>query len=150
MSFHLCSRCGGTGQVELPPGYPRFHTVYDKCPQCRGTGQVFHQSKNPNHNQQKGNMPKKKQEDLPAMEGPGVAPQVFKDVEAAADKYIDVRDKRMALTTKEVEARAVLAEKMASHSLNIYRFDDHQVEVIPGKLKVKVKNLGQDGDTSDD
>lgn len=35
-----CPKCKGTGQVQLPPAYPRFHTAWKDCPDCYGEGRV--------------------------------------------------------------------------------------------------------------
>lgn len=94
------------------------------------------------------NMPRIKQGDLPAIEGEGVAPKRIKALEVAADNYVDRRDTRMKLTEEEVAARSKLAELMKQHNLTIYRFGDEQVEVKPGKDKVKVRKV--DGTETED
>jgi hypothetical protein len=86
----------------------------------------------------------KRQEELP-----GVERRVIKAVENAADDYVDVRDKRMALTTKEVEKRAVLIHEMEKAGVTSYRYDD-RVITLEAKAKVKVKNAHDDeGDDED-
>jgi len=84
-------------------------------------------------------MPRSKQNELPALEGEGVAAVRWKDIDAAADKYVDIRDERMKQTQKEVEARGKLIEKMREHGLSTYRYGDHEVELKSGKDGVKVK-----------
>lgn len=53
-----------------------------------------------------------------------------KAVETAAQAYVKIRDERMALTKKEVEAKAVLTDAMEKNNLEVYRFDDG---TLPGK-----------------
>lgn len=71
-------------------------------------------------------------EEMP-FNGPGVAPVVIKEIDKAALKYVNVRDERMQLTTKECEARAKLIESVKAHADAIgkndkgeiiYKFDD--------------------------
>ncbi len=97
-------------------------------------------------------MPEKNQ-DLPGVEGEGVSRKKVKAVEIAADNYCDIRDKRMAMTEKEVDAKAVLIDKMKQHGLTVYVYDDHRVEILPGKEKIKVRTVDGDdagGDEDDD
>ena len=87
----------------------------------------------------------KAQRELAGMERPKV-----KEIEDAAEDYVAIRDKRMSLTEKEVDARAVLLAAMEKHKLDAYRFDDRVVIVLPAK-KVKVKTASDDeGDDEGD
>ena len=90
------------------------------------------------------------QSDLPAMEGPGVALPDFPDIDAAAEEYISVRDRRMELTKKEVPARDAVAQLMQEHGLTEYRFGDYKVKVVTGKIKVSVKNAASEDMTVGD
>lgn len=133
---------GGEITAGFPDGTTEIHPVSAGC------GLKHFKPQQPTESEKQ--MPRPKPQDLPAMDGPGVeGPAKFPDIEKAADKYIDIRDTRMTWTEKEVGAKAVLVEKMNAHNLSIYRFGDHQVEVSAGKLKVKVKNIGQDGEVED-
>jgi hypothetical protein len=87
-------------------------------------------------------MPKQK-------ELPGIERQKVKAIEDAADDYVAVRDKRMALTEKEVEAREVLLALMDKHGLTNYRYDDQIISVLPAR-KVKVKHFKDDADSGDE
>lgn len=78
----------------------------------------------------------------------GVERKVIKAVENAADDYVDVRDKRMALTTKEVDARAVLIAAMQDAGVTSYRYDD-RIITLDSKTKVSVK-ADRDGDAEED
>lgn len=97
----------------------------------------------------KNDKPKKRgrrQNDLPAIEGPGVGKPIVDEIDKAALAYIDVRDKRMALTKKEVELQVKLADAMHRHNLEVYEFDDLKVEIKKGGEKVKVKRVDPDAD----
>jgi len=87
-------------------------------------------------------------DDLPAMEGEGVARKKVKAVETASDNYVEARDNRMALTVKEVEAKIILIAKMKEHGIVEYVYDDHKVILKPGKDNVKVRSI--DGDDFED
>lgn len=95
-------------------------------------------------------MAKPKQVDLPEMEGEGVAQPRFKDIDALADKYVDVRDKRTSWTEKEIAAKEALRNAMLEHSLETYRYDDHLVELKSGDYKLKVRNTDALGDADSD
>jgi hypothetical protein len=79
--------------------------------------------------------------DLPGMKGPGVAPVRIKAV-------VKIRDRRMGLTKKEVQAKQNLidllhknAEKIGADDEGImrYEYDDVVVELKPGKEQLKVR-----------
>lgn len=88
-----------------------------------------------------------KQNELP-ISGPGVARPKIKAIEVAADDYSDIRDTRMAWTKKEVSARDKLVDVMAKNNLERYQFGDHEVVMVPGKAKVKVRTIN--GEETDD
>lgn len=75
-------------------------------------------------------------------------PNKVKDVDEAAEAYVEVRDKRMALTKKEAEKKSALIEVMKKHNLTAYEDLDADpqllVTVIEGKVDVKVKALGEE------
>jgi hypothetical protein len=86
--------------------------------------------------------------DLPGISGKGVAPVRIKAVDAAAEEYVKVRDRRMGLTKKEVQAKQNLidiihanADKIGSDDEGImrYEYDDVVVELSPGKEQLKVR-----------
>ena len=79
-------------------------------------------------------------DDLPGIEGEGVAQKKIPAVTKAANRYVEVRDQRMSLTEKEVDAKAVLLNAMHENGLTIYRFDDYIVHIKAGKENVKVKS----------
>lgn len=95
-----------------------------------------------------------KQKELDGMERPAI-----KEIEEAADAYVAVRDKRMALTTKEVAAKTNLMQVMLAHEKDltkngdgdlVYRFDDEIVILKPGKANVKVKAAHDDEEDEED
>lgn len=76
------------------------------------------------------------------MEGPGISRVKVAEVEEAADEYEAVRDRRMALTEKEVEAKAKLRMLMEKHLLTVYVFDEGGEKVTvtcQPEIQVKVK-----------
>lgn len=84
-----------------------------------------------------------KQAELEGVERPSI-----KEIDKAADKYVEIRDKRMKLTEQEVTAKANLLETVLKHEKDlakttdgdlIYRYDNEIVVVTPGKANVKVK-----------
>ncbi len=102
---------------------------------------------------------RKKQTELP-IEGPGVAPVKIKELDAAAADYVDVRDRRMSLTEKEIEAKRDLIHLMHKHEEKLgrdgdgvlrYKYDDENlvVELKPGDETLKVKK-GTSDDLGDD
>lgn len=79
---------------------------------------------------------------------PGTERKTHADVAKAAEAYVDARDKRMALTKKEVETKAALAAAMRKHKLETYvvEGDDEDLEVTfeQGEEKLKVKRITDD------
>lgn len=69
-----------------------------------------------------------------------MTPPVDKDIEAAADKYQKIRDQRMKLTEKEVEAQNELVFIMRSKNLTEYHYDSKIVLLETGKIKAKVRS----------
>jgi len=84
-----------------------------------------------------------RQEYLP---GDGMKPKLVPEIDRAVEKYVEVRDSRMDLTEKEVEARDEVAGLMAKHELKRYRSDGYDVTLLP-KVKVsKVKEPKPEGE----
>lgn len=67
-----------------------------------------------------------KQDDLSGVEGPGVSPAKFKDVDEAFDTMLGARTNRMKWGKKEVEAQASLLEIMHKRDIEVYYFDDQK------------------------
>jgi hypothetical protein len=99
--------------------------------------------------------PAKKQADLPAMEGPGVAPVRIAAIDKLADDYIRERDKRVRLTPREVAAKSKLvdalhenADKIGTNAEGaiVYRYDTIVLILTPGKEKLQVKDVSETTD----
>lgn len=98
---------------------------------------------------------KKAQAEL-GIEGAGVAPVVIPEVEAAADKYIKIKDARCKISPKEIAAKGELIdvihknrEKLGQNAAGetIYRYDDLVIKLIPGPEKLSIKEAREDGGT---
>jgi len=89
-------------------------------------------------------MARPKQESLAGMKS-----LKLKDLDAAMDEYVEIRDKRMALTPNEVSARKHLEGLMKKHNLKIYRNSDGdmvtKIEVTEEKAKVKSVDVDASG-----
>lgn len=83
----------------------------------------------------------RKQDDLPAMTGPGVEQPKFKDLDRLGDKFIEIRDEKAALATKLGEVEKKIADCMAEHSLLKYQFSDQEIVLKPGKNHIKIKTV---------
>lgn len=85
---------------------------------------------------------------------PGTEAPRIKEIDVAADKYVDVRDARIDASKKEVAAKERLieivqanADKIAPNDKGqrIYRYgEDLAVVLTPGKPKIKVKHVDDD------
>lgn len=73
---------------------------------------------------------------------PGTAGPVYEEIDSLAEEYIALRDERMVLLDREVEAQAALVAAMERHRLDKYRSDNHDllVEVTASK-HAKVKRV---------
>lgn len=91
-------------------------------------------------------MPEKSQ-DLPAMEGEGVAPRKIKAVDELFDSLLGARSNRMKWAKKEKEVQTDLIALMEKHELQLYVFDD-RVYILADikKVKLKPKDEEDDGD----
>ncbi len=67
-----------------------------------------------------------RQADLPEM-----TERKIKDIEEAADDYIEQRDARMSLTKKEVAAKGELKKVMMRHKKDRYESEDIVIEIEP-------------------
>ena len=81
-------------------------------------------------------------------EGPGVSPVVIPELTKAAQDYIRERDKRCAMTPKEIAAKQKLMEVVHANVERlgrnpkgqiVYAFDDQILIVKPGKETLQVK-----------
>src|SRR5262245_14980556 len=96
-----------------------------------------------NTGKKRGPKPKLRPQELPEMNGPGVGQVNVPEIDRAAERYVEARDERMAMTPKEVEAKKKLLELMKKHQLRVYRFDDRIVEIVHKDEAVKVKKADE-------
>lgn len=87
------------------------------------------------------NKKKEKQEDLPAMEGPGVSLPKFKDLDRLGDKFISLRDEKAELATKLGDVETNIVEKMIAHGISRYRFSDQEIILKPSTNHIKIKTV---------
>jgi hypothetical protein len=95
---------------------------------------------------------------MPTPEFPRFERPKFKDIEKAAEAYVQARDARMNLTEKECEAKSKLMDAMKKHAEDLpvnadgdhlYRYDELLV-VFSAKENVKVRNAIDEVASSDD
>ena len=94
---------------------------------------------------------KPKQDDLPEMEGPGIAPVKIPKIDKLARAYVEWRDQRIQALEGEVDAKRRLIEALHFHEDQIklpdgtlaYHYDDSLITLEAGKdqLKVKASNV---------
>lgn len=104
----------------------------------------------------RGRPAKLKQDDIPGVAGPGIGSPSIKEVEEAADAYVDARDRRMKHSEKEVDARRYLITVLKANSSAIgknpetgeirYKYDGGSkalrvVVLKPVDEKLKVKDV---------
>lgn len=88
--------------------------------------------------------PKKKrgkQPDLPAIEGPGVAPVKNPTLERLADDWIEAKDRFETVKEETNAAKESLCSQMRSTNTLTYRYDGHLIQLEPGKDKLTVKDV---------
>ena len=89
-------------------------------------------------------MPRPKQSEIP-MEGAGVAPVKFKDLDRLADSFIEIRDEKARLATELGELEHKIAEAMTEHGISKYMFADQEMVLTQGKTHVKIKSVKNEG-----
>lgn len=92
---------------------------------------------------------RKKQPDLPEMKGPGVEKATHKDIEDAADEYVDIRDKRQKMSIEEKQRKGKLLGAMKAAGLTVYDYDGKIVTVSPKDETETVKVKTKDKDETD-
>ncbi len=70
---------------------------------------------------------------------PGMEERRIEDLHAAALDYVSVRDARMALTEKEVEAKQKVLDAMNKHKRKSYTCEGVEIIFVAGEPTVKVK-----------
>jgi hypothetical protein len=94
------------------------------------------------------------------MKGPGVGVEPIKEIEEAAAAYMKERDKRCAITPKEVEKKNRLIDLLHANVETIgrdgngilrYEMDDgHVIELKPGKETLKIAIVDGDAEKTGD
>ncbi len=85
-------------------------------------------------------------DDLPAMDGEGVATVKLKRMDDAFDELIGARNNRMRWAKKEKESQAVLIHLFHKHNLAMYVFDD-RCYILDGKEMVRLKPKDEERET---
>ena len=71
---------------------------------------------------------------------PDLEPVTIREIDNAADAYVEVRDERCALSAEETKRREKLIELMRKHRLKIYEYEEKVVTFEhEDKAKIKVK-----------
>jgi hypothetical protein len=60
------------------------------------------------------------------------------ELETLSYEYAAIRDQRMALLKQEVDLKTKILSEMHKNSLMVYKYQDLQLEIIPGEEKIKV------------
>jgi hypothetical protein len=82
------------------------------------------------------------------MEAEGFQGDRIKEIDQAAEVYVELRDQRMATLHEEIEAKATLMDLMNKHSLKAYGYENISV-IIEAEEKIKVKRA-KTGDELED
>jgi hypothetical protein len=69
---------------------------------------------------------------------PGTEDAALADLDTIGFEYAAIRDKRMELTTQEVELKRRALEAMHKHNRSHYKYQDLEMEIVPGDEKVRV------------
>lgn len=87
------------------------------------------------------------QEQIPGTERPKIP-----ELDEVIDRYVKIRDKRMALTEQEVEARQALEKQLAEHKLETYVHSDGErvAYLKASEVKAKVKLMDSDPSGGED
>lgn len=93
-------------------------------------------------------MPKKQQE----LEGVGQTP--IKEIDEAAEEYVQLRDSRMATLKKEIDAKKTLIDLMHEHGVTSYKFEDgddvEREARLEAKEKLTVRVAGSEEESSEE
>lgn len=97
--------------------------------------------------------PKPNVVELPGIQGPGVAPVSIPLINKLVAKYVHERDKRCAMTPREIAAKTELIDAMHENADKLgrdksgaltYRHEDMVITLHPGKETLKVKSIDDD------
>lgn len=101
-----------------------------------------------------GNAPKERRKKGSALVGapprertqhlPGMEPVTVPKIHQAIEEYTAIRDARMDMTRKEVDAKAKLLRVMKEEGLATYAVDGHEAEIEAGEETVKARLIADD------
>jgi len=83
---------------------------------------------------------------------PGMERKAIKEIETLADKYAALRDERMEVLSREVEAKTKLIDAMKRNEQEVYQFEEDGETVtvtLKSEEKVKVKRGSVDDSDED-
>lgn len=86
-------------------------------------------------------MARPKQDDLPSIEGEGVAPVKDKKLNSLCDKFIDIRDSKALMAEELTAVEKNILERMDELKITVHRFGDQIAQIKPGKSHVKIKTV---------
>lgn len=95
-----------------------------------------------------------KNEDLPGIEGDGVAPLKIPDIDKAINKYQRKKEARCAVSPDEIAAKNELRARLHQHreelprnaeGVPFYRYDDRDY-LLEEKLKVQIVDTEENGE----
>lgn len=89
-------------------------------------------------------------QDLPAMEGPGVAPVRIKELDRLGDKMTEMLEDRAAISEKVSDTEKKMAEIMAERGITKYKWSDKEMLIKIGATHVKVKTVRNEGVSGDE
>ena len=81
---------------------------------------------------------------------PGMEDRLIAELNEAALDYDDVKRRRMALTTEEVEAKKKVSDLMHAQKRTTYKHGNISIELVPEGEKVKVKVSAQGTEPDED
>lgn len=86
-----------------------------------------------------------KPQDLPHMEGPGVAQLKIKELDRLGDKMDELLEERAKLSGQITKVEGQMADIMQERGITKYHWSDKVMEIKVGKVHVKVKTVRSEG-----
>lgn len=90
-------------------------------------------------------MARPKAQDLPGVEGEGVAPVKDKKLEALADSFVDKRDEKAQLAEQMTAIESKIIDRMVELGTREFKYADKVVTIKIGATHAKVKTVTADG-----
>lgn len=82
------------------------------------------------------------------MEGPGVSPVRYKDLDRLSDQFQDKKEERSEMSEEITKLEQRICDKMQEYNLTKYRYRDQEVIYKPGKIHIKIKTVKAEGATA--